>query len=240
MGKIRDEYKTRVDQESKDRKGASQQRKIDAKIRKEQNISDADICETKLRDLMSEIRPMYEEVRKDWRTMFMLPNIRMTHIERARKEERPVLICSFGMRREKDKFGDQAKVKSSVHYDLNTNKYDLRHLVWERPHGGGGMNPPPPKAWCLRTGMVGGSNGQYDKGEVVEKIREELRQTYASNARHAPKRIGIGVATLAVIFGLSQCNDSDANEVSLEDAGSRDLPVQISEAQDDTLKHHEL
>ncbi|MGH1456714.1 MAG: hypothetical protein ACRBDI_08025 [Alphaproteobacteria bacterium] len=216
MGKIRDEYEQNANQEKSDIKSEAQQRKIKAKIRKEQNIADGDACEAQLRDLMSELRPMYDEVRKDWRTMFLMPNLSPLSIERSSKTDTPRLICRFGMRLDKESGGidEKSRVRTVIQYDQNEQKYNLEHHIWQHPPSGG-LNPQKPRTWRIRNDRRH-SAGLFNKNEAVEKIRDELKEVYASHKREMPKRLGLGALTLAIAFGLSQCGNADAGEPNVE------------------------
>lgn len=231
MGGIRDEFEADRSAEANQKILDADQKKIERQRERVRVESNCDFARAQLNDLKSEVQPMFDELRKDWRALFMFPNIRMLRVVQNGSTANPKLICNYGLRKERSPSATMEKVRSLVTYDVNEKKFKVIPQMWKHPHGGGSMQEAPPKTWVnIKSGVP---TETYSKDETVQLLREELKKTYASHKRDMPKRVGIGAATLAAIFAISYFSDADASTHTEEP--NKDIPTseQISSFNND-------
>lgn len=211
MGSIWDDYETKAKRQKESDALSDAQKKEGLAIAREKRQNNGDLEEIKLRDLKEDLQPLFNQLRYSPKSMFMLPNIRMMHVERATKESRPVLMCNYGLRTERDKFGRQEKVRSAISYNLQEGTYNLTNQIWTHPHGGGAMTPPPPKKW-IEDKYSSRRGGTFTHKELLDKIEKEVSRTCEFHTEAKPKRLAIAALSLVAVFGISQCGDADASQ----------------------------
>ncbi|MGH1402752.1 MAG: hypothetical protein ACRBDL_00760 [Alphaproteobacteria bacterium] len=214
MGKIKDQLNERKESEANQSLDYERAVKASKADTLDQHASSIITKKHALAEIKEDLAPDFHELRKNPRTMFLLPSLRplkmgttktylKTKYPDSVQVNEPVLICNLGICNSKPQ-NPENKERIVISYDADKTTYNIQEQEYGEPPGSNPnvYDPDPGKSEWHK---VGKPTADLSKKEALEYMESRLVAALENHEKATPRRITKFAIAATVALGISQC-----------------------------------